>query len=162
MHTVLCDRSRCSVACWRPAWPGTTSTRLGRLLRRSDAMSATLSGQSSRVDVPQRSQQSVRQSGLSRCVEQLRDHRLDEPAWQLLGKTSRHRLNRGGDRQANYALWTVAMVRMRGDARTREYVARRTSEGLSKKEIHRCLKRYIVRELYPLILADLKDAGQSA
>lgn len=73
------------------------------------------------------------------------------------GKTSRHRLNRGGQRQANNALWTIAMVRMRSDARTREYVARRTGEGLSKKEIHRCLKRYIVRELYPLILADLAD-----
>ena len=50
------------------------------------------------------------------------------------GKTSRHRLNRGGDRQANNALCTIALVRMRGDARTREYVARRTGEGLSKKE----------------------------
>lgn len=78
------------------------------------------------------------------------------------GKTNRHRLNRGGDRQANNALWTIAIVRMRSDARTREYVARRTGEGLSKKEIRRCLKRYIVRELYPLILADLKDAAQVA
>ena len=52
------------------------------------------------------------------------------------------------------------MVRMRGDARTREYVARRTGKCLSKKEIFRCLKRYIVRELYPLIQADLKDAAQ--
>lgn len=73
------------------------------------------------------------------------------------GKVCRHRLNRGGERQANNALWTIAMVRMRSDARTREYVARRTREGLSKKEIHRYLKRYIVRELYPLILADLHD-----
>ena len=78
------------------------------------------------------------------------------------GKIQRHRLNRGGDRQANNALWTIAMVRMRSDARTRQYVARRTGEGLSKKEIHRCLKRYIVRELYPLILADLKDSASSA
>lgn len=78
------------------------------------------------------------------------------------GKTSRHRLNRGGQRQANNALWTIAMVRMRSDARTREYVARRTGEGLSKKEIHRCLKRYIVRELYPLILADLADSARPA
>lgn len=59
-------------------------------------------------------------------------------------------------------LWTIAMVRMRSDVRTRDYVARRTGEGLSKKEIHRCLKRYIVRELYPLILADLKDSALSA
>ena len=78
------------------------------------------------------------------------------------GKSQRHRLNRGGQRQANNALWTIAMVRMRSDARTREYVARRTGQGLSKKEIHRCLKRYIVRELYPLILADLKDCACTA
>ncbi len=78
------------------------------------------------------------------------------------GKTSRHRLNRGGQRQANNALWTIALVRMRSDARTRDYVARRTKEGLSKKEIHRCLKRYIVRELYPLILADLADSTRPA
>ena len=75
------------------------------------------------------------------------------------GKTTRHRLNRGGDRAANNALWTISMVRMRSDARTRAYVARRTAEGLSSKEIQRCLKRYIVRELYPLILADLADSA---
>lgn len=74
------------------------------------------------------------------------------------GKTIRHRLNRGGDRQANNALWTIAMVRMRSESRTRAYVERRTAEGMSNKEIHRCLKRYIVRELYPLILVDLAAA----
>lgn len=77
------------------------------------------------------------------------------------GKTVRHRLNRGGDRAANNALWTIAMVRMRSDPRTRAYVDRRTKEGLSSKEIHRCLKRYIVRELYPLILADLTESTRS-
>ena len=71
------------------------------------------------------------------------------------GKTTRHRLNRGGDRAANNALWTIATVRMRSEPRTQAYVARRTAQGLSTKEIQRCLKRYIVRELYPLILADL-------
>ncbi|AIO68298.1 transposase family protein [Burkholderia oklahomensis] len=78
------------------------------------------------------------------------------------GKTVRHRLNRGGDRSANNALWTIAMVRMRSDPRTRAYVDRRTKEGMSNKEIHRCLKRYIVRELYPLILADLADSTAAA
>ncbi|WP_118186090.1 IS110 family transposase [Paraburkholderia phosphatilytica] len=78
------------------------------------------------------------------------------------GKTVRHRLNRGGDRSANNALWTIAMVRMRSDPRTRAYVDRRTKEGMSNKEIHRCLKRYIVRELYPLILADLADSAHVA
>ncbi len=77
------------------------------------------------------------------------------------GKTVRHRLNRGGNRAANNALWTIAMVRMRSDPRTRVYVARRTAEGKSSKEIHRCLKRYIVRELYPLILLDLNDSAMS-
>ena len=77
------------------------------------------------------------------------------------GKTTRHRLNRGGDRSANNGLCTIAMVRMRSHPRTRAYVARRTAQGLSKKEIQRCLKRYIVRELYPLILADLRDSAIS-
>lgn len=75
------------------------------------------------------------------------------------GKTIRHRLNRGGNRAANNALWTIAMVRMRSDPRTRKYVQRRTGDGLTTKEIHRCLKRYIVRELYPLIMDDLNAAS---
>jgi transposase len=76
------------------------------------------------------------------------------------GKILRHRLNRGGDRSANNALWTIAMVRMRSEPRTRAYVDRRTREGMSKKEIHRCLKRYLVREVYPLILEDLATSAQ--
>ena len=64
------------------------------------------------------------------------------------GLTSRKRLNRGGDRSANYALWRVVMVRMVHDPRTRAYVARRTAEGRSKREIIRSLKRYVARELY--------------
>ncbi len=75
------------------------------------------------------------------------------------GKTIRHRLNRGGNRSANNALWTIAMVRMRSEPRTQIYVARRAAQGMSNKEIQRCLKRYIIRELYPLILADLSDAA---
>ncbi|BCB82522.1 IS110 family transposase [Phytohabitans flavus] len=64
------------------------------------------------------------------------------------GKTSRHRLNRGGDRQANAALYRVVLTRLRWDPRTRAYAERRTKQGLSKKEIIRCLKRYVARELY--------------
>jgi transposase len=64
------------------------------------------------------------------------------------GKTNRHRLNRGGDRIANNALWRIVMVRMSTDPRTRNYVERRIKEGLSKKEIIRCLKRYVAREVY--------------
>lgn len=67
------------------------------------------------------------------------------------GKTNRHRLNRGGDRQANKALYRVAICRLRWDPRTRAYMERRTKDGMSKKEIIRCLKRYVARELYQLI-----------
>jgi transposase len=67
------------------------------------------------------------------------------------GKTKRHRLNRSGDRQANRALYITAISRMAHDARTRAYVQRRTTEGMSKKEIIRCLKRYIARELYKIL-----------
>jgi transposase len=65
------------------------------------------------------------------------------------GKVTRHRLNRGGDRHANSALWTIVMVRMVSDPRTRDYVERRTKEGRSKLEIIRILKRYVAREVYP-------------
>jgi transposase len=70
------------------------------------------------------------------------------------GRTDRHRLNRGGDRAANNALYTIVMCRMRYDPRTRDYVERRTKQGLSKKEIMRCLKRYVVREVHTALLAD--------
>jgi transposase len=69
------------------------------------------------------------------------------------GNTRRHRLSRGGDRDANRALYLLALGRMSRDPRTRAYVARRTAEGLSKPEIIRCLKRYLARELYRLLVA---------
>jgi transposase len=67
------------------------------------------------------------------------------------GKTQRHRLNRGGDRATNSALHMAVISRMRVDPRTKAYIARRTTEGLSKLEIMRCLKRYLAREIYYLI-----------
>ncbi|WP_238020099.1 IS110 family transposase [Dactylosporangium sp. AC04546] len=67
------------------------------------------------------------------------------------GKTQRRRLNRGGDRRANSALYTITIARLRWDHRTRTYVERRTSEGKTRREAIRCLKRYIARELYQLI-----------
>lgn len=70
------------------------------------------------------------------------------------GKTTRHRLNRGGDRHANGALWRVVLCRLRWDPRTRAYADRRTKDGLSKKEIMRCLKRYVARELYQIITSN--------
>jgi len=86
-----------------------------------------------------------------------------EAAWAMLcgsaplpassGKTQRHRLNRGGDRAANSALHMAAVCRLRLDPRTRAYAARRSADGLSKREILRCLKRYIAREAYHLLTA---------
>ena len=67
------------------------------------------------------------------------------------GKTVRHRLNRGGNRDANRALHVLALGRMSWDERTREYVARRTAEGKSRREILRCLKRYVAREVYRVL-----------
>jgi transposase len=65
------------------------------------------------------------------------------------GKIIRHRLNPGGNRQANHALWRIVFTRMSSDERTRKYVARRTNEGLTTREVMRVLKRYVAREIYP-------------
>ena len=67
------------------------------------------------------------------------------------GKTNRHRLNRGGDRQANAALYRIVVVRLRYELRTQAYMRRRTAEGMSKIEVIRCLKRYVAREVYSII-----------
>jgi transposase len=64
------------------------------------------------------------------------------------GKTIRHRLNRGGNRQANSALYHIVLTRMKHDQRTREYVARRLGEGKTMGEISRILKRYAAREVF--------------
>jgi transposase len=69
------------------------------------------------------------------------------------GKVVRHRLNRGGNREANRALYMICLARMRRDQRTQEYVARRTAEGKSKREIIRCLKRYVAREAYRVLVS---------
>jgi len=72
------------------------------------------------------------------------------------GKIRRHRLHRGGDRDANRALHLAVVVRMRFCPRTRAYVERRTKEGLSKPEIMRCIKRYLAREVYHALVADFE------
>jgi transposase len=64
------------------------------------------------------------------------------------GKTSRHRLNRGGNREASSALWRIVITRLKSHPATRAYLERRSKEGLSKREIIRCLKRYVAREVY--------------
>jgi len=69
------------------------------------------------------------------------------------GQTTRHRLNRGGDRALNKALHTIASTRMRADPATRAYVTRRRTEGKTDREIRRCLKRYIARQLYRYLTA---------
>ena len=72
------------------------------------------------------------------------------------GQTVRHRLNRGGDRALNRAIHAIALTRIRSCARTRAYVARRTAEGKTPREIRRCLKRYIARELYRQLTRSMK------
>ena len=67
------------------------------------------------------------------------------------GKTVRHRLNPGGDRQAGHALWRIVFTRLGSHPATRAYAERHTAEGKSKAEIIRCLKRYVVREVYPYL-----------
>jgi transposase len=68
------------------------------------------------------------------------------------GNTRRHRLNRGGNRQANAALHRIAVVRLRYHQATQSYAERRRGEGLSNKEILRCLKRFIAREVFHLLM----------
>jgi transposase len=85
------------------------------------------------------------------------------------GRTNRHRLSRGGDRQANAALYRIALVRMSSDSRTRDYVARQTAAGRTKKEIIRLLKRAIAREIFRCLtttvtvpgIADLRPLRQA-
>jgi hypothetical protein len=78
------------------------------------------------------------------------------------GRTDRHRLNRGGDRAANSAIHRIVLCRMRYEVRTRAYVTRRTAQGMSKKEIMRCLKRYVVREVHTALLADFEQLPTTA
>ena len=75
------------------------------------------------------------------------------------GKQQRHRLNRGGNRDANMALWRVVLVRLRWDPATRAYVDRRISEGKTRREAMRCLKRYIARDLYKILTAEVPQIG---
>jgi transposase len=77
------------------------------------------------------------------------------------GKTRRHRLNRGGDRQANAALHRVVVVRLRWHQPTRDYATRRTTQGKTSKEILRCLKRYVAREVFA-VLRQIDDPGLAA
>jgi transposase len=69
------------------------------------------------------------------------------------GKVRRHRLNRGGDRQANAALHRIVVARLRHDQQTKDYLARRIREGKSKREAIRCLKRYVAREVFAVLSA---------
>lgn len=81
------------------------------------------------------------------------------------GKVTRHRLNRGGDREANCALYHIVMVRLRWHQPTKDYMARRTTEGKSKREIIRCLKRYVAREVHAVLrsmqMSDVTTAEQA-
>lgn len=75
------------------------------------------------------------------------------------GQTTRHRLNRGGNRQLNFALHYLALVRYRTDSETRAYVDRRRAEGKSFKEAMRCLKRHLSNVVYRRMVLDLEGLG---
>jgi transposase len=84
------------------------------------------------------------------------------PIPEFSGKTTRHRLHRDGNRDANRALWVIAMGRLRWDQQTRAYVGRRTAQGKTKLEIIRCLKRFIAREVYRVLRDPAnREAGSS-
>ncbi|MHB8619211.1 MAG: IS110 family RNA-guided transposase [Chloroflexota bacterium] len=74
------------------------------------------------------------------------------PVQASSGKVSRHRLNRGGDRQANAALHRIVLVRLCWDQASKDYMVRRTTQGKSKREVIRCLKRYVAREIYQVLI----------
>jgi transposase len=75
-----------------------------------------------------------------------------QPGAGVLGQTTgRHRLNRGGNRQANAALHRIVLTRLAHHHPTRAYAQRRTAQGKTRREIIRCLKRYLARELFPLL-----------
>jgi transposase len=76
------------------------------------------------------------------------------------GKTQRRRLNRGGDRRANSALYTIALSRLRWNLPTRDYLTRRVNEGKTRRETIRCLKRYIAREIYQIITGPRRYPAQ--
>ena len=75
------------------------------------------------------------------------------------GKIQRHRLDRGGNRQTNAALFRIALTRLLADPRTRDYAKRGTTGGRTKREILRCLKRYIAREIFKIISSALAPAA---
>ena len=77
-------------------------------------------------------------------------------------KTNRHRLNCGGDRQANAALYRIVLVRLRHDVRTKAYMRRRTGDGMSKSEVIRCLKRYVAREVFSVLKNSSWTVGSAA
>jgi transposase len=76
------------------------------------------------------------------------------------GRIVRHRLNRGGDRALNRAIHTIALTPIRSCPRTRAYIDRRTAEGKTRREIRRCLKRYIARELYRQLTHSMTPANR--
>ena len=95
---------------------------------------------------------------------------LSSPIEASSGKTTRHRLNQGGNREANNALWRIVMVRLTCDPATRAYRDRRRADGKSDREIIRCLKRFVAREMFRLLTnpptvhlgADLRAARTNA
>jgi hypothetical protein len=111
------------------------------------AMNAQPSNAAAAINPPRRRRQprpAARRGLLRRPVRR-------QPPGSILRQTSRRHHNRGGDRHANSALYRIALSRPRWDTRTRDYLARRTTEGKTRRETIRCLKRYIAREIHQII-----------
>jgi transposase len=80
------------------------------------------------------------------------------PVERSSGQTKRHRLNRGGDRQANAALWRIVLTRLRDEPRSRSYLERRKALCHSRRDVVRCLKRYVAREIFGIIRSAMATA----
>jgi hypothetical protein len=77
------------------------------------------------------------------------------------GKTNRHRLDRGGNRQINATIHRIAVTRLRCHAETKDYIARKRTEGKSTKEAIRCLKRHLTRRVWRLLQAAPPGTGHT-
>jgi transposase len=140
-------------------------TALDAEVKQLDSQLTTLVTQAAPITISHLAVGTQHAAALLVCAGQNIDRLRHEAAFAALcgaspipvssGRSDRHRLNYGGDRDANRALYMIAVCRLRFCARTRAYAERRTAQGKTKTEIIRCLKRYIARELYHTLTTDL-------
>ena len=148
------DRQRSAGACWRSKPTPTASiTQLETLVRRTAPTLLEVYGvgiHTAAILLVAAGDNPAPAHQRSRVRASLRRR----AAPRVVRQDDRHRLNPGGNRQANHALWRIVFTRMSSDERTRKYVARRLGEGRTTNEIMRILKRYVAREVYPHLVRD--------